>query len=478
MHMIKKITYFAGLITMVLMASCSKFLDEKPTSNESVANFYKTEADITQAVNAVYNALAKSNQYGGNFIYFMEIRSDNTYCESITNSGGIYGDIDLFRESPYNILLNSTWVGCYDGIKRCNVVLDRINNVPMSDDLKAKYKGEVLFVRALTYFNMVRLWGEVPLVTTYIEDPFSTFKKGKDSVEDVLVQVKNDLKEAIALLPTSVDKKRYGAAVAGTAKTLLGKVYLTTGEYQAAANILKEVIDSGQYKFIKNYADIFDVTNKNNGESVFEIQYSDAIVDLGSAFANLFAPKGTTELTNGIGQTQGLNIPSDELYLSYEDGDLRRDVSIGVIPSDGRLYCKKFVKAPVLENMSDANFIVLRYTDVLMMYAEALNEVDYKTDGDAFKYLNQVRSRAGLSTFSSEELPSKEAFRNAVWAERRHEFAFENQRWFDLLRTGKALEVINASGPDYHIDEHNLLFPVPQTQIDIVPGVLAQNRGY
>lgn len=474
----KILVYTAVLLSVVSLGSCTKFLDETPTSNESVANFYKTEADITQAVNAAYNALANGDQYGGNFIYFMEIRSDNTYCESTTNSGGIYGDIDLFRESPYNILLNATWVSCYDGIKRCNVVLDRIGSVAMSKELADKFKGEMLFIRALTYFNLVRLWGEVPLITNYVEDPFSTFQKGKDPVATVMDQIKNDLKEAATLLPKSVDKNRKGAALSGSAKALLGKVYLTLGDYSSAASILKEVIEEGQYKFIDSYAEIFDVTKKNNSESIFEIQYTDAIVDLGSAFANLFAPSGSTELTNGIGKTHGLNMPSEELYKSYENGDLRRDVSVGVIAADGRLYCKKFVKTPVLENQSDANFIVLRYTDVLMMYAEALNETGYKADGDAFKYLNQVRKRAGLSVYSSTDIPTKEAFRDAIAKERRYEFAFENQRWFDLLRTGKAVEVINALGKDYHIDTHNLLYPVPQTQIDIVPGVLVQNNGY
>lgn len=458
--------------------SCEKFLDQRPSDNESVANFYKTEADISQAVNAAYQSLAGSKQYGGNFIYFFEIRSDNSYCESITSSGGIYGDIDLFRESPYNTLLNATWVGCYDGIKRCNVVIDRIDDISIDQTLKDKYKGEMLFIRALTYFNLVRMWGDVPLITEYVDDPFSTFKVGRTPTTDVYKQIISDLKEAASLLPAAADKSRKGAALAGSANALLGKVYLTLGDWSSAASALKSVIESGQYKFAGSYESIFDVSNKNGAESIFEIQYTESIVDLGSAFANLFAPKGTTEITNGIGQTQGLNIPSDELYQSYEEGDLRRDVTIGTIPSDGRLYCKKFVKAPVLENQSDANFIVLRYSDVLLMYAEALNEAGYSATGEAMTILNQIRTRAGLNALTATDVPSQDSFRKALYNERRHELALENHRWFDLLRTGTAIEVINKSGADYHIDDHNLLYPIPQTQIDIVPGVLAQNPNY
>lgn len=473
----KDILYIGAMLLAATMTSCSDFLDQKPQDNESVNSFYQNETDIAQAVNAAYQALTSSNQYGGNFIYFMEIRSDNTYTESITNSGGIYGDIDLFRESPYNTLLNGAWVGCYDGIKRCNVVLDRMAEINMTQELQDKYRGEMLFLRALTYFNLVRLWGDVPLITNYSEDPFAMFSVGRTPKETVYEQIKKDLTEAAQLLPAKADKARMGAALKGSAKALLGKVYLTLGEYDKAVTVLKEVIESKSYEFIKSYAKIFDVANKNNSESVFEVQYTDAITDMGSAFANLFAPKSTTELTGGIGTTHGLNIPSDELYNSYENGDLRRDASIGKV-KDGRLYCKKFVKAPVLDGQSDANFIVMRYTDVLMMYAEALNEIRYESNGEAVTILNQVRGRAGLPALSATELNNQEAVRAAIAKERRMEFAFENQRWFDLLRTGKAIEVINKSGEDYHIDNHNLLYPIPQTQIDIVPGILKQNDNY
>lgn len=474
-----KNTALIGLIlTCSFCNSCSDFLNQEPSSNGSVPAFYKTEADIAQGVAAAYNALMATSQYGANFIYLMEIRSDNTNTESITNSGGIYGDIDLFRETSYNTVLDNTWVGCYDGIKRCNIVLDHLPDVPMADEIRNKYKGEMLFLRALTYFNMVRLWGDVPLVIHYYEDPFQAFSLTRTPVNKVYDQIISDLVDAANLLPEKVDPTRVGATRSGSANTLLGKVYLTLKDYNNVVHTLKKVIDSNQYTFMSDYAEIFNVENKNNAESIFEIQYTDAIADLGSAFANLFAPIGSSEVTKSVGGTEGNNEPTEEFYLSYSENDLRRDVSIGKL-SDGRIYCKKFVKAPVLANQSDANFIVLRYTDVLLMYAEALNEIEYSGTGEALKYLNSVRKRAGLPFYTKDEINNQASFRNAIMKERRYEFAFENQRWFDLLRTGNAVKIMNASANgEFTVEPYQLLFPIPQSQIDAAPDKMIQNNQY
>lgn len=473
-----KIKYFFHLIIYTfIFCSCNDFLTEYPTNNENVPNFYKTEADIEQGVNAAYSALAASGEYGKNFIYLMEVRSDNSSVGSVTNSGGIYGDVYLFRESPYNILLNDTWVACYEGIKRCNIVIDRIDNVKIDEDKKNKFIGEMLFIRALTHFNLVRLWGDVPLVTHYYDAPFEAFKEGRTPSNEVYSQIESDLKEAIKLLPETKDKKRPGAAIAPAAKALLSKVYLTLNKYNEAKTLLSEVINSGVYKFMSDYSEIFDVAKKNNAESVFEIQYSGTDTGLGSAFANIFAPAGSRELTNGVGTTDGGNLPTKEFVKSYEEGDLRKDVTVGTV-SDGTMYCKKFVAAPVLANQSDANFIVMRYTDVLLMYAEALNEISYSSTGEAITLLNKVRGRAGLKALDQTDLPDKESFKKAVIKERRYEFAFENHRWFDLTRTNSAIEAIKDSDRKLTISDYQLVYPIPQKQIDVAPGIMIQNPNY
>lgn len=472
-----KSKYLFLVIGLLTLCSCNDFLTEYPTNNENVPNFYKTEADIEQGVNAAYNALAASGQYGKNFIYLMEVRSDNSSVGSLTNSGGIYGDIYLFRESPYNVVLNDTWVACYEGIKRCNIVLDRINNVQIDEDKKNKFIGEMLFIRALTHFNLVRLWGDVPLVTHYYDSPFDAFNEGRTPSNEVYNGIISDLTNAIKLLPTTKDKNRPGSPISSAAKTLLAKVYITLEKFTDAQPLLNEVINSGAYKFMDSYAEIFDVTKKNNNESIFEIQYSGSDTGLGSAFANIFAPAGSRELTNGVGTTDGGNLPTKEFVKSYEEGDLRKDVTIGTV-SDGTMYCKKFVAPPSLANQSDANFIVMRYTDVLLMYAETLNEVSYSSTGEALSILNQVRKRAGLSELNGTDLPNKEAFRKAIIKERRYEFAFENYRWFDLTRTNTAIEAINGSERQITISNYQLIYPIPQTQIDVSPGIMIQNPNY
>lgn len=469
--------YLFFIIGVLVLCSCNDFLTEYPTNNENVPNFYKTEADIEQGVNAAYNALAASGEYGKNFIYLMEVRSDNSSVGSLTNSGGIYGDIYLFRESPYNVVLNDTWVSCYEGIKRCNIVLDRIDNVEIEEGKKNKFIGEMLFIRALTHFNLVRLWGDIPLVTHYYESPFDAFKEGRTPSDEVYNSIVSDLKEAINLLPATKDKNRPGAPIASAAKALLSKVYVTLNQYNEAKPLLSEVINSGAYSFMNSYAEIFDVTKKNNAESIFEIQYSGSDTGLGSAFANIFAPAGSRELTNGVGTTDGGNLPTKDFVNSYENGDLRKDVTVGTV-ADGTLYCKKFVAAPVLANQSDANFIVMRYTDVLLLYAETLNELSYSATGEAISILNQVRLRAGLSALNGTDLPDKASFKKAIIKERRYEFAFENHRWFDLTRTNTAIEAIKDSDRKITISNYQMVYPVPQNQIDVAPGIMNQNPNY
>lgn len=467
------------LTTLVLLCtSCDDFLNQEPISNGSVTGFYKTQADIEQGIAGAYNSLQSYKQYGANFIFFMEVRSDNTYTESITTSGGIYGDFDLFRTTSTNSVLDLTWAGCYEGIQRCNIVLGNIDNVAMDETLKRQYKGEVLFMRALTYFNLVRIWGDVPLVIKEVKDPFEAFAFTRTPSSEVYQQIVTDLSDAAGLLSEKVEKSRTGAITTGAANALLGKVYLTLKDFQKAEVVLKKVVDSKVYKLLDSYEDVFNVLNKNSAESIFEIQYNKDVTDQGSRFANIFAPKGSTEVTGGVGTSLGDNTPTGDLYGKYEDGDLRKNVSIGQI-TDGRLYCKKFVVAPVLPNQSDANFIVLRYADVLLMYAEALNENGYKTDGDAFLYLNEIRKRAGLEAYTKDMLSDQGQFREAIWNERRFELAFENHRWFDLLRTGEAVKIMNAStGGEFTVEPYQLVYPIPQSQIDAAPDKMIQNDRY
>lgn len=468
--------YRSKLIVLALglvFFGCADRLEIAPPSNVSVDVFYQTSDDIEQAVVAAYDALQNEGQYGFNFMMYMEIRSDNASVESPTNVDGEYGDIDLFQLSSGNTRLASSWNSCYEGIQRCNIVLNRIGNVDMDESAKTIRSGEVKFIRALTYFNLVRMWGDVPLVTTETTDPFDAFAIGRSSIADVYDQIITDLDEAVAVLPATSDA---GRATSGAAKTLLGKVHLTLENWDEAVSTLSGITG---YTLNANFGDNFGIANKNSPESIFEVQFQSGVSE-GSPYPNQVAPVGSADsLLNGIGSQRGENIPSSLLYNSFETGDLRRDLSIGIF--NGTInFAVKLIDIPLADYDSDLNVIVFRYADVLLMRAEALNEQGYAADGEAFDLLNQIRNRAGLADLTSVELPNQDSFREAVTEERRHEFVSENHRWFDLIRTGKAMEVMNASTSAFSVLAHQLLFPIPLSALDAInnPEIFDQNDGY
>lgn len=465
--------WFMALTLFTLCTSCKDDLNLSPESSNSAEDFFKTQQDVEQALIGVYDALQSGGQYGLNFIYLMEVRSDNSFSRSITNSGGEFGDIELFREQPANSRLNATWSSCYQGIQRANTVLNRVNTVSIAETDMQRIIGEAKFMRALTYFNMVRIWGGVPLMTAETDDPFAYADMPRATEDAVYELIEADLQEAISLLP---QQQETGRATKGAAQTLLGKVYLTRHRYTETVTMLQNVL--GTYSLLNNYADVFATANENNAESIFEIQYQSGLNGEGSAFANYMAIN-QSQVSNGA--VYGDNQPTPALANLYATGDTRKTVNIGNL--NGSLFCNKYMETLSLNADGNKNFIVLRYADVLLMYAEALNEISYSANSDAFTYLNMVRERALPGAgYTTGQLPDQESFRQAVALERRLELAFENHRWFDLVRTGKAVETINSStlknGATGNIQPYRLYYPIPQTQIDASAGAIIQNPGY
>lgn len=459
---------------MLALASCDNFIDLNPISQQSANTFYKDSLEMDQALTAAYNTLQSENQYGGyGYSHFMEIPSDNTWDENTTMDGGAYASFDNFMVDPTNALLEKVWITCYDGIQRCNIVITRLLNSEsnnITENFKNRKLGEAYFLRALTYFNMVRMWGDVPLITEEVANVNEAFSHTRANAEDVYKQIIQDLEFAMSNLPASYDAANIGRATKGAAQTLLAKVYLTRHEWQQAQTLLNEVISSGQYKLLPNFADVFSVDNKNNEESIFEVQFDKTIEGQGYM--------GTDPLIAGAGIN---NLPSDNLVQLFQDNpDDRKDASIIDMGIQGwRLYKWHDTKGP--NNGMGFNIIVLRYADVLLMASEIMNEIAYG-NSDALEYLNMIRRRSHASEYSYADLPNQEAFREALAKERRLELAFENHRWFDLLRTGKALEVMNncegGSIFTLNVQPYQLLFPIPQNQIDASGGSLTQNEGY
>lgn len=476
----KTIQNLIVLFTIILfIGGCSNdFINLAPQSEVTVENFYKTESDLEQAVIASYAALKSNNQYRLNFLYLMEVRSDNSYYEDITQTN--VADLDFFREPTNNSILDNTWKTCYIGIQRCNIVLNRIDGISMDENIKEIRKGEVKFIRALTYFNMVRMWGEIPVVLQEIDNPFNGYSHIRQPIAEVYDAIINDLEDAINALP--VNQADIGRVTKGAALSLLGKVYLTTEQWDKAVITLKQVESLG-YQILPNYADVFDAENENNKESIFEIQFASGFDGEGSLFMRAHTPQGNTTLLSGVTAGAGFSIPTQDLFDAFTASDLRKNVTVSQLPSpDGRFYTNKFNAIPSIPNDEDNNFIVLRYSDVLLMLAEALNEQGYVANGEAFTYLNTIRKRAGLSLFNSNNLLNQEDFREAVLTERRLEFAFENHRWFDLVRTRKAIEVMSNYAENRApllIGNQHILYAIPQAQIDIMNSSnFLQNPGY
>ncbi|GAB3727665.1 RagB/SusD family nutrient uptake outer membrane protein [Spirosoma lituiforme] len=459
----KKITLVVALL--VSLSACQKdFLDLKPLSQPNADNFYKTANDFGNAVNGAYDALQNASQYGGDYNTIIETRSDNVLDNDPSSGAGLRYNIDRFIEPTTNSVLRDTWGSLYTGINRCNLILDKIDGVTMDATLKARYKGEAQFIRALSYFNLVRLWGKVPLV---LKAGTTTEARSyvRNEVTDIYAAIEKDLTDASAGLPATYTGTDIGRATSGAAKGLLGKVYVTEKKYDLAVAVLKDVVNGTTFRLLSNVADVFSVANKNNAEILFAVKFR----------------KGGLQ-GEGHGSWYGTSIGDNiepSLRAAYLPADKRLPLTVQVpVPTSINAVPRKFYDELSGTNDVGNDFPVLRFADVLLLYAEALNEVAYQADGDAFKTLNLVRARAGVPSYTSAQLTTKEAFRTAVINERRLELALENDRWFDLIRTGTAVDAIKVTG--ITMPAYRTLYPVPQSEIDTYNNAAAfgQNQGY
>ncbi len=478
--------YRTAVLIMIVLSSCGKnFVDLKPISSITTSNFYQSADDFKNAVNGAYGALQSAGTYGSDSYVFAEIRSDNSVpvaSGSVTDQD----EFDRFYIRTTNPYINGRWSDSYRAISRCNAILGRIDGITMDNALKSRYIAESKFLRALFYFNLVRTFGDVPLVLKEITNPDEGYTYGRNPKADVYAQIEKDLGDAEQTLPTTYTGSDVGRATQGAAKAILGRVLLTEKKYPQAAAKLKEVIDLNLYNLLPVYADFFKVSNKNSKESIFDVQYKSGGVGQGNSWPNSFAPQNSGNAVIQFGGA-GNNAPTDDLVNEYETGDQRKAATVatsyvnaGGVTIPGN-FVKKYYDVPATANDNGNNIPVIRYADVILMYAECLNEAGYQAGGDAFGYLNAVRNRAGLGSLSVSDVPDQAAFRLAMEHERRVEFAFENLRWYDLVRTDRAIPVINGKSaqikPVNPVTQQNLVFPIPQSQIDINKSKITQNEG-
>lgn len=486
MKNIYKLLLLSGIC--ISLISCDGFLDLQPKTELSVDQYYQTPDQFTAAVNGIYSSLQEGSMYG-NWYVMSEIPSDNTR-NALSGSVTDQDEFDKFYIRTTNPYIADFWNKAYDGINRLNTVLGRIDNITMDDNLKDRYKLECKFLRGLLYFNLVRVYGDVPLVLKEITITES-YDYPRESKDKIYSQIIADLTDA-EKLPASYGASEIGRATSGAAKSLLGKVYLTLKNYPEAEKKLLEVINSGEYSLLENtagslnidgYASVFNANNHNSKEAVFEVQFKKGGYSEGNNFPNAFAPENSGTSVVSVGGAGGNNVPEQEMYDSYGAGDLRRDFSMRLGYTNNKTnkwvdsrYVSKYFDTPYQDGDSNNNFPVIRFADVLLMYAEALNQ-NGKT-ADACTYLNKIRRRGyGYQTTATTSVDvnttDKGVFFLEVEKERRAELAFEGHRWFDLVRTDRAVEVLKSKG--YKLNETNLICPIPQKQIDVNPK-LSQNN--
>lgn len=461
----KKILVLASLATLLMTSCGDSFFDLEPASSVTIDKVYKTASDYNVAVIGCYAKLQSQVNF---YTECCEYRSDNLSLGAPTAGTQDRYDIDHFTEKPSNGILSSYWANFNNNVYRCNLLLDQIDGANFAENLKKQYKGEAMFIRALNYFNMYRIWGGVP-ATKHVVSATEALKIARYSDEQMFDLIAGDLKEIVDnnYLPETYSSADMGRATSGAAKALLGKVYLTFHKWTEAKDILSQLI--GKYQLVSPIAQVFNVDNKNNNEIIFAVHFNKEIEGEGHSY--------WYNLTNASDDTN----QTSSLLNTFPTGDARKDLITYVqVEKNVRLMNKFYdTKSPTFKTVGNDQ-ILLRYADVLLMYAEALNEIQYDaSEGSlALKYLNAVRQRAGISNLTAKQLPTQEKFRKGILVERQREFPYEGQRWFDLVRMGFAKSVMAENGVE--IKDYQLLFPIPQQEIEKVgdKSILWQNPGY
>ncbi len=478
-----------------MVSGCSDFLDLSPNSNiGTTGNFYKNDKDIEYALTAAYASLQSTEYYKDYMVLMTDVRSDD--LSSFANVGSNAGrehSIKIFTAQSDNQIFRKVWSKIYETIYRCNNVIYHIS-VVSNPELKQQYEAEARFLRALCYFNIVRFWAEAPLLVTPVTTSEAA-KYGRNSTAEIYSQIESDLQ--FASNPDNLPKKFSGNNLGRTtclaSKALLGKVFLQQRKWDQAATTLGELINtdnSNTYSLLPDITDVFS-TAPAPGSSANDFRsytgWKPQTMNKEILFAVLFNKEITSEGRGALAYYSNQadinevfkNSSPDKLY---DPGDRRIDLmrNIRGTNTDNNLLVKY---ADIQSTLGQYGYHtpVLRWSDVLLMYAEALNEVDYNSSSNspALKALNEVRTRSfAQGGYMVSDLPDQEIFRRAVLLERRLEFPMEMQRWFDLLRTGDAIDAIAKIG--ITIKQTDLLYPIPNSEIILRNDTdkFPQNPGY
>lgn len=486
-HSLKK--YILSAAILFSAAACDNYLDLTPISEETSSSAYSTANQIEAALTGAYETFQSSDYYVWDQILLEDVRTDNDYAGG--DNPEIFA-IDLFNITPTNSRVLGWWSSLYNGILKANTVIDRIQNVTdpkLTDERRQQIKGEALFLRALHYYNLAKNWGGVPLVleSTTTTDP-GKIQLPRASEAEVYAQILKDLDEAAKLLPdtygsdATVNKAR---ATAGAAYALAAKVCAQEPSHdyaKALEYIAKVEASSANYRLLNNYADLFDGNHYNNAESILEVQYT------GGSEGN-WAPQMMLPPSLSGDTWRKFVVPSHNLIDAYDaEGDVVRKNASVIFEKvtdwvDEYWGNAKGSSIPFAYKMKNAmgwastdRLYILRYGDIVLLKAEALNETGDLTDAAA--EVNKIRARVNLAPLTAAQTASKDALRTAILNERRLELAQEGQRWDDLKRHNLVVSTMNnlqeidlrtGQPTQYNVTEAKTLLPIPQQELDRNP---------
>jgi len=479
------------LLVILAFAGCEGFLEEDIRSTHNYDNYFKSEDDLVRFSNGMFGGLIiwtweQGGLFFNNYWVLQDLASDN--CIEKGPSVDMH-DLDKFTFDPNNIVFDFVWQGCYFIINSANVLLAESENMPVysSPEIKNHIQGEAYFMRGMLYFELVKLFGELPLQdfpTTKVD----ASQLDRSPVSAVYERIITDLELAEELLEVNpFPNRKLGMPTPETVSALLAKVYLTRGalnndqaDFAQAKVYLEKVI--GKYDLEPEFSDIFSFENNNAGEILWAVNFSGTLGEGWTTNQFLVRLMPTTISDQGIRNGQGWERPTPHLFDSYYPGDERKAATF-ITEFDGEdfgePYIQKYwdrVAEPGKQNgESDADFIYLRYSDVVLMYAEALNEINNGPDAGAYDAINQIRARAGINDLTPGL--NYQAFKDSLLQERRWEFVMEGHRWYDLVRFGKLTEAVLLAKPQANVMDHHILFPVPQKERYYNPA-LSQNDGY
>lgn len=514
-----KLFRYIPLLLCLPFTACKKNIDLYPESYMNTGTYYSNYEEMKAGLSGVYNGMQRPLFYEWQMT---ELRSDNAKQGkpgSTSSNNRDLSDLDMFSVSTSHQAVYQYWLASYANIRNANTVLQKLGvsydpaagainfsaiETPISDADSKQMAGEALFIRAYHYFNLVRLYGGVFLVYEPTS-PVQAKAMNRASTADIYKLIEADLKAASTSLSglkfSQIQAANQGRATAWAARALLAKVYLTLNRKAEAIPLLTDVKDNSGYGPLTDYANIFSVTNEVNSEVLFTVRYKAGGIGLGAPFANMFAPSGSGSVVV-LGDGDGLNYPTADLDTALEATDGRKALLIGRHGSGTaqELYTRKFLSVLSVQDDAENDWPVLRYADVLLMLAEARG-----FGAEGLELINLVRQRAKLAPLEASEINTVAKYEKALSDERRLEFAFENQRFFDLVRFNTTFTTLTAEQvlKDHFTDEYythyrlytaptptlaelhgnvtrdHLLLPIPQREIDTNTGLdIPQNPGY